>query len=229
MTPEEIQNKTTSYEALTKAAGLAIGFKDRPLYRFFKRFFDILFALLALLLIGWLMIILGLIVKCQDGGPILYASYRLTTNGHFFKMLKFRTMIVGADAQLDSLQKSNETRGPTFKMRNDPRVTKFGRILRKTSLDELPQLFNILNGTMTFVGPRPPLPKEADKYLPDQFSRLLVKQGLTCIWQVSGRSLTTFEEQVEMDKKYIAKRNLFYDFWLLLRTIPAVLFQKGAE
>lgn len=229
MTPLEIQEKSSQYAPSVKAAGHILGFKEKRIYQFFKRFFDILFSLLSLSLCGWLMILIGLIVKCQDGGPIFYISYRVSKNGSIFRMYKFRTMVVGADAQLDSLKGSNETHGPTFKMKNDPRITKFGRFLRKTSMDELPQFFNTLNGTMSFVGPRPPLPREVDEYLPDQYARLLVKQGLTCIWQVSGRSLTTFEQQVEMDKEYVKKRNLLLDFWLLIRTIPAVLFQKGAE
>jgi len=229
MSPEEKSKKTLQYSIATKAAGESFKFKEKLVYRFFKRFFDILLSIIALSACGWLMILIGIIIKCEDRGPIFYVSYRVSKDGVIFKMFKFRTMIVGADNQLESLKKNNETRGPTFKMRNDPRITKFGRLLRKTSLDELPQFFNTLNGTMSFVGPRPPLPKEVDQYTPDQYARLLVKQGLTCIWQVSGRSLTTFEQQVEMDKEYVKKRNLFLDFWLLVRTIPAVLFQKGAE
>lgn len=210
--PQEIEKTTSRYFPSIKAAGESLGYKEKKTYQFFKRFFDIFFSLFALLLCGWVMLIIGLVVKCQDGGPVFYVSYRVSKNGSIFKMYKFRTMIVGADAQLDSLKKNNETHGPTFKMKNDPRITKIGRFLRKTSLDELPQFFNTLNGSMSFVGPRPPLPSEVDKYLPDQYARLLVKQGLTCIWQVSGRSLTTFEQQVEMDKEYVKKRSLFLDF-----------------
>jgi lipopolysaccharide/colanic/teichoic acid biosynthesis glycosyltransferase len=229
MLPKELLQKSSKYSNLVNSSKAYFGFREKPVYEFFKRFFDVLFSFLALISLGWVMIIIGLIVKCQDGGPVFYISYRVSKNGSIFKMYKFRTMVVGADTQLDPLQQNNETHGPTFKMKNDPRITKFGHFLRKTSLDELPQFFNTLNGTMSFVGPRPPLPNEVDQYYPDQYCRLLVKQGLTCIWQVSGRSLTTFEQQVEMDKRYIKKRNIFFDFWLLIRTIPAVLLQKGAE
>jgi len=207
----------------------SISYKKKPVYDFFKRFFDLTLGIIALLLIGWFMLIIAFLIKIQDNGPIFYISTRVTKNGRLFKMYKFRTMVVGADKMLKPLNKNNETGGPTFKMKNDPRITKIGRFLRKTSIDELPQLLNIVNGSMSFVGPRPPLPIEVDQYTQNEFSRLLVKQGLTCIWQVSGRSLVSFQQQVEMDKKYIRKRNILLDFWLLLRTVPAVLFGRGAE
>lgn len=217
------------YYKAVMASASSVSFQEKPFYDFLKRFFDILFSIIALALTIWLMALIGLAIKMQDHGPIFYVSTRVSKNGKLFKMYKFRTMIIGADRQLKSIKKMNETNGPTFKMKNDPRITKVGRFLRKTSLDELPQFLNTLNGSMSFVGPRPPLPSEVDEYESETYSRLLVKQGLTCIWQVSGRSLTSFKEQEEMDKKYIKKRSLLFDFWLLVRTIPAVLFQKGAE
>lgn len=137
-------------------------------------------------------------------------------------------MRVGADAEIEQLMHLSEREG-TFKMKNDPRVTKFGKFLRKTSLDELPQLFNVLNGTMSIVGPRPCVKREEEQMSDYQRQRLNVKQGITCIWQCSGRANTTFDEQMELDVLYVKKRGFWFDIWLILKTIPAVLFGKGAE
>ncbi|MDE7100230.1 MAG: sugar transferase, partial [Anaeroplasmataceae bacterium] len=155
-------------------------------------------------------------------------SERLGKNAKPFKIYKFRSMRVGADKEVEELMAKSEREG-TFKMKNDPRVTKFGKFLRKTSLDELPQLFNIFNGTMSIVGPRPIVQREYDMMDDYQRQRLLVKQGLTCIWQCSGRANTSFKEQILMDLEYVNKRGFWYDIWLILKTIPAVLFGKGAE
>ena len=172
---------------------------------------------------------MALLVKITSKGPIIYTSERVGKNGKLFKFYKFRSMRVGADKELEQLLAQNETGGITFKMKDDPRITKFGKFLRKTSLDELPQLFNILNGSMSFVGPRPAIPREVEQYNDYQRQRLLVKQGLTCIWQCSGRSNTTFDEQINMDLEYINKRCFFFDIWLMIKTFFAVLFGKGAE
>ena len=203
--------------------------KKKPIYSFLKRFGDILGSLLIIILFSWLYLILALLVKCTSKGPIIYKSQRVGKDGKLFTFYKFRSMRVGADQELDSLLDQNETGGITFKIKNDPRITKFGKFLRKTSLDELPQVFNILNGSMSFVGPRPALPREVEQYNDYQRQRLLVKQGLTCIWQCSGRSDTTFDEQIEMDLEYINKRGFWFDIWLMIKTFFAVITGKGAE
>lgn len=206
-----------------------IEIKKKPVYGFFKRVVDIFGSLFLIIVLSWLLLILAVLVKCTSKGPILYVSKRVGKDGKLFNFYKFRSMRVGADKELDSLLAQNETGGITFKMKDDPRVTKFGKFIRKTSLDELPQLFNILNGSMSFVGPRPALPREVGQYNDYQKQRLLVKQGLTCIWQCSGRSNTTFDEQIEMDLEYIQKRGFFFDIWILIKTFFAVIFGKGAE
>lgn len=206
-----------------------VKFKKKYIYSFFKRFFDIILSLLGIILLSWLLVIIAIIVKCTSKGPAIYVSDRVGKNGKVFKFYKFRSMVANADDMLDSLLDKNETGGITFKMKDDPRVTKVGKFLRKTSLDELPQLFNILNGTMSIVGPRPATVREVEQYNDYQRQRLLVKQGLTCIWQCSGRSNTTFDDQIRMDLDYINHRNLFKDFIIIIKTAWAVLTRKGAE
>ncbi len=215
----EIKNKIENFE---------IKYKKKRIYSFFKRVIDFFGSLICILLLSWLMIIIAIVIKCTSKGPAIYVSERIGKNGKPFKFYKFRSMRVGADAEVEKLMSQSERKG-TFKMKNDPRVTKFGKFLRKTSLDELPQLFNILNGTMSIVGPRPCIRRELDSMNDKQKCRFLVKQGLTCIWQCSGRANTSFEEQLLMDLEYVNKRGFFYDLWLILKTIPAVLFSKGAE
>lgn len=207
---------------------IKINYKKKPIYSFLKRFGDILLSLLGIILLSWLFIILAILVKCTSKGPVFYVSERIGRNLKPFKIYKFRSMRVGADKEIDDLMSQSEREG-TFKMKNDPRVTKFGKFLRKTSLDELPQFFNILNGTMSIVGPRPCVQRELDTMNDNQKNRFLVKQGLTCIWQVSGRANTTFEQQLNMDLEYVNKRGFWLDVWLMIKTIPAVLFHKGAE
>lgn len=208
---------------------ITVTYKKKPVYSFFKRMIDIIGAFLGIVLLSWLFILLAILVKCTSKGPIFYVSQRVGKNGKLFKFYKFRSMRIGAEAELEELLKYNETNGITFKMKDDPRITKFGKFLRKSSLDELPQLFNILNGTMSIVGPRPATPREVELYNDYQRQRLMVKQGLTCIWQCSGRSNTTFDEQVNMDLTYINKRGFWFDVWLVIKTFFAVLFGKGAE
>lgn len=204
-------------------------YKKKRIYSFFKRIIDFLGAFLGIILLSWLFIILAILVKCTSKGPVFYVSQRVGKDGKLFKFYKFRSMRVGADAELESLLSQNETQGITFKMKNDPRITKFGKFLRKTSLDELPQFFNILNGSMSIVGPRPATPREVEQYNDYQRQRLMVKQGLTCIWQCSGRSNTTFDEQVNMDLTYINKRGFWFDIWIIIKTFFSVLFGRGAE
>lgn len=199
------------------------------IYFIAKRLFDIIFSFTLLVVLFPFFVIISIISLIAQGYPIFYNAERIGKNGKPFKMFKFRTMIRGADKLLDDLKDKNETNGPTFKIENDPRMTKFGKILRKTSIDELPQLLNILIGDMTFVGPRPPLRSEVEQY--DEFAklRLTAKPGLTCIWQCSGRNEIEFDEWMKMDVEYLQKRSLLFDFWLILKTIPAVITQKGAK
>ena len=203
-------------------------FKKKYIYSFFKRFFDILLSFLGIILLSWLFLILAILVKLTSKGPVFYVSETIGKNQKPFKIYKFRSMKDGADKEFDSLLAKSDREG-TFKMKNDPRITKFGKFLRRTSLDELPQLFNVLNGSMSLVGPRPVVQRELDIMTEKQKMRFLVRQGVTCIWQVSGRADTSFDEQLELDLKYLKKRGFFYDIWLLIRTIPAVICHKGAE
>lgn len=204
--------------------------KHKYVYRFFKRLFDIVVSFIAIILLLWLFIILAILVKCDSKGPAIYVSERVGKKGKIFKFYKFRTMRQNAEKELEDLLKYNETGGITFKMTNDPRITRIGKFLRKTSLDELPQLFNILKGDMTFVGPRPCTVREYNLYSEKDKLRLLVPQGLTGYWQIHGRSNTTFDEMINMDIFYIVKRReFFYDMWLMVRTVFHVAKKDGAE
>lgn len=203
--------------------------KPKPVYDFFKRIFDVLFSLLSLIILLPIMIAIALAVFFQDFHNPLFAQIRLTKNGKKFKMYKFRSMYINAEEEFEKLKEYNEVNGPAFKMENDPRITKFGKFLRKTSLDELPQLFNVLEGSMSIVGPRPPLPSEVKEYTPYQLQRLYIKGGLTCYWQCSGRSNIGFDEWVDMDIQYIKDRSMFTDLKIILKTIKAVLKGDGAK
>lgn len=205
-----------------------LGFKKKPVYNFFKRCFDLILSSLAIIVLSPIFLLTTLIVKLQDGGPVFFIQKRVGLNGKKFNMFKFRSMCPDAEQKIADLLDKNEATGPMFKIKDDPRVTPFGKFIRKTSIDELPQLFNIFAGSMSIVGPRPALPREANLYSKDQKYRLLVKPGLTCIWQVSGRSNLPFEAQIEMDKEYIRKRNLLMDAILIVKTVPAVIKHDGA-
>lgn len=210
---------------------VAVRVKGGKVYGFFKRLFDIVASLSAILVLWLPMLIVGIIVKCTSKGPMIYVSKRVGKNGKVFNFYKFRSMCVDAENQLDSLLEQNEVEGGvTFKMENDPRVTKFGRFIRKTSIDELPQLFNILKGNMSIVGPRPCTDREYELYNDYEKQRLYVPQGLTGEWQVCGRSNTTFDQMVEMDLDYIQnKRGFWYDIKLIFKTVVVVFKRKGAK
>lgn len=205
-------------------------FKEKPLYDAIKRLFDILISGIALILLSPLLLLLVIMVR-SDGGPAIYYQNRVGKNGKTFRIFKFRSMCVNADSpeMLAKLQAMNEMDGPAFKIKEDPRITKVGRFIRRTSMDELPQLVNILLGDMSIVGPRPPLVSEVKQYTEYQKQRLLVKQGLTCYWQCSGRNNISFDEWVELDLKYIRERSLWTDLKIILKTVPAVLSGNGAE
>ncbi|HEU5314573.1 MAG TPA: sugar transferase [Chloroflexota bacterium] len=193
-----------------------------------KRGVDILAAGAGLLLLAPLFALIALLVRCDSPGPIFYRQRRLGKHGQPFDMLKFRSMYRDAEQRLADLRARNEATGPLFKMKNDPRVTRVGRILRRTSLDELPQLFNVLRGEMSLVGPRPPIPAEVEQYEDWQFGRLRARPGITGLWQVSGRSEVPFLDMVRLDLHYIRNWSLGLDVEILLRTVPAVLKSKGA-
>lgn len=202
--------------------------KERRGYEFAKRVFDVVSSLLALIVFSPLVGITALAIKLEDGGSPIFAQTRVGKDGKFFRMYKFRSMCEDAEKKLKELQDRNEADGLAFKMSNDPRVTRVGAFIRKTSIDELPQLFNIFKGNMSVVGPRPPLGYEVMQYDDYQMQRLSVKPGLTCYWQCSGRSDVSFDEWMELDIKYIRERSFFKDIEIIFRTIPAVLFHKGA-
>ncbi len=193
-----------------------------------KRLIDIVGAIVGIIVFSPFMIAAAVAIKLEDGGPIFYRQTRIGKDGKPFEIIKFRSMRLDADRIKKELLDKNETGGPTFKMKNDPRITKVGRIIRKLSIDEMPQFFNVLKGEMSLVGPRPPIPDEVAQYGPHERRRLDVKPGLTCIWQVSGRSDIPFEGQVLLDIQYIRKRSLWEDITLILKTIPAVLLGRGA-
>lgn len=194
-----------------------------------KRVFDIVLAALILLLASPVLLIAALLVKLTSRGPIIFKQVRVGQGGRHFWCYKFRSMCADAESKKAELLALNEASGPVFKIKNDPRVTPVGRILRKFSIDELPQLFNVLKGDMSLVGPRPPLPSEVDSY-PDYLKqRLAVVPGLTCLWQIMGRSSISFERWMELDLLYIEQMSFRNDVIILLKTIPAVLTGSGAH
>ena len=198
-------------------------------HEIFKELFDIVFASLALLIASPVMIAVAIAIKATSKGPAFFVQERVGYNGRTFKMYKFRSMVQDAEELKARLLAQNEMSGPVFKITNDPRVTKVGRFIRKTSLDELPQLFNVLKGDMSIVGPRPPLPSEVNLYDPKHRKRLSVSPGITCIWQISGRNGVDFDEWMEMDAEYVDTWSFWLDVKIVLKTIPAVLGKRGAS
>jgi len=194
-----------------------------------KRFLDVALAALTLLLAMPAVGTIALLIKLTSGGNILFRQTRCGLNGRFFTLYKFRTMVEGAEDQRRDLLHLNEMNGPVFKLKSDPRVTWFGRFLRKFSLDELPQLWNVLRGDMSLVGPRPPIPEEVAHYQRWQRRRLAMKPGLTCLWQISGRNNVDFERWMQLDLEYIDSWSPLLDLKILLKTIPVVLSGKGAS
>ena len=203
--------------------------QSQPIGMAFKRLFDIVASGVALWVLAPMLLVVAALLKLTSRGPLLFRQTRTGLHGRPFQMLKFRTMVVNAEALKDALAKQNEVDGPVFKMKKDPRITPIGRILRKFSIDELPQLINVLRGDMTVVGPRPPLPAEVAKYEPWQRRRLSVRPGLTCIWQVSGRNEISFEQWMYMDLQYIDTWSFSKDLGLILKTFPVVLTGRGAS
>jgi exopolysaccharide biosynthesis polyprenyl glycosylphosphotransferase len=193
-----------------------------------KRALDIVVSLLVLVVTFPLWVAVALATMLDSSGPILFVQERVGLNGRRFDMYKFRSMHVGAEDRLEELRERNEAGGPVFKIRSDPRVTRIGRVLRRTSLDELPQLINVLRGEMSLVGPRPPLPCEVEQYRAQDFVRLTVKPGITGLWQVSGRSDCDFDRWMEYDREYIRRLSFWLDVTILARTLWVVMVGCGA-
>ena len=204
--------------------------KEGPIYLFFKRAMDIIGSLCGIILLSPLLIIVALAIKIEDPrGSIFFSQQRCGKDNKLFPMYKFRSMVSNAEELLEELMEHNEMDGPVFKIKEDPRITKIGKFIRKTSVDELPQLFNILKGDMSIVGPRPAIPHEVAEYNDYQRQKLLVKPGLTCIWQVSGRNSIGFDEWVDMDLEYITTRNLWMDIKLIFKTVGVLFGDDNAS
>jgi exopolysaccharide biosynthesis polyprenyl glycosylphosphotransferase len=194
-----------------------------------KRMIDTALSAAVLIILLPLLATVALLIKLTSPGPVFFVQNRVGMNQRQFKLYKFRSMVVDAEARKSELAHLNERDGPAFKIENDPRITRIGRFIRKTSIDELPQLFNVLSGEMSLVGPRPPLPDEVSKYEWLFRKRLSVKPGITCIWQISGRNNVSFDRWMQMDHEYIENWSLLLDLKILLKTVPAVLLSRGAS
>lgn len=188
---------------------------------------DVVFSIIALIALLPLMVLIAGLIKLGDGGPVFFKQERIGLNGRRFNCYKFRSMVINAESLIERLQDLNESDGPTFKIENDPRITKLGRLLRKTSLDELPQFYNVIKGEMSVVGPRPPLLREVQQYERSQLRRLSMKPGITCIWQVWGRNQVSFKEWMRMDLEYIDNWSLWLDFKIIIATVGVILKANG--
>lgn len=202
--------------------------KSRFIYHSVKRVFDFLAATCGIIILSPLMLIIAILIKSEDHGPIFYKQVRVGKNGKTFKMYKFRSMFVNADKMLDKLKEQNDVDGPMFKMKDDPRVTKIGHFIRKHSLDELPQFFNVLKGDMSLVGPRPPLPAEVAEYSDYDKQRLYVIPGCTGLWQATERNEVGFNEMVQLDIEYIKKADFLFDLWIIWKTIEVMVKPNGS-
>ncbi len=198
-------------------------------YLFLKRFIDIFASILGLILLSPILIVVSILIKLDSKGPVFFSQKRVGLHGKSFNMYKFRSMVVNAEEIKDKLKEQNEMSGPMFKMKNDPRITKIGKFIRKTSIDELPQLLNVLKGEMSLVGPRPSLPKEVKEFEPWMLERLEVKPGITCYWQVMGRNSIGFREWMELDVKYVHERCLSLDLKLIFKTFFVLFGDENAS
>ncbi|MEC3856818.1 sugar transferase [Bacillus sp. WOD8 KX774193] len=215
----EVNEKKIDWEAVNARKG----------YLFAKRCMDFIGALCGLVLLSPLFLIIALIIKYEDPkGPIIFKQIRIGKDGKEFHMYKFRSMVADAEEKLKDLLQYNEVSGAMFKIKEDPRITKIGKIIRKTSIDELPQLVNVLKGEMSLVGPRPPLLREVQEYTAYDKQRLMVRPGCTGLWQVTGRNDVGFNEMVQLDLEYIEKRNFIFDIKIILKTIRVMLNSKNA-
>jgi len=206
-----------------------IEFEEKKAYTILKRGMDIIGAITGLVFLSWLFLIVAVLIKLEDPkGSVFFKQIRVGKNGKKFYMYKFRSMVSDAEEKLKDLLRYNEIEGAMFKIKEDPRVTRIGKFIRKTSIDELPQLWNVLKGEMSLVGPRPPLPREVANYTKYDMQRLLVIPGCTGLWQVSGRNNIGFKEMVELDLQYINNRSIILDFNILLKTIKIIFSSRGA-
>lgn len=201
---------------------------ESVLYTSAKRVFDLLIGGAILLLLIPIIPVIVLMIKLDSHGTVLFKQDRVGKDGRVFKFLKFRSMYADADALVENLEGLNEQDGPVFKIRSDPRVTSVGKFMRRSSLDEIPQILNVIRGDMSIVGPRPPLPSEVTHYQPWHRRRLEVKPGITCLWQITGRSHIGFNEWMRLDLEYLRTRSFRADLLIFLKTIPAVIARKGA-
>ena len=216
-------------EKQTNGGFQPIQVEDKKVYTFFKRCFDIVFSLLGLIVLFIPLVIIGIIIVIDSpGASPIYCQERIGKNGRRFKFYKFRSMVPNADKMLEDLLAKNEMQGPAFKMKDDPRITRVGNVIRRASIDELPQLWNVLIGDMSLVGPRPPLPREVELYTEEQRQRLLVTSGITCYWQIQPkRNSLSFEEWLALDLKYIKERSFKTDLIILFKTVGAVMGLEG--
>ena len=198
-------------------------------YEVIKRVIDVVCSFVGVLVLSPLFVVIAIIIKFTSKGPVFFSQKRVGRDGKEFKMYKFRSMVVNAEELKEKLAAQNEMSGPMFKMKDDPRVTKVGKFIRKTSIDELPQLLNVLKGDMSLVGPRPSLPKEVAQFEDWMYRRLEVKPGLTCYWQVSGRNNIDFEDWMKLDVKYVEERNLWIDIKLIFKTVGVLFGDKNAH
>lgn len=201
---------------------------DMIIYNFSKRIIDFSLSAVALVILSPLLLIVAILIKLESKGPVIFSQKRVGLNGKEFKMYKFRSMVFNAEELKEKLAKQNEMSGPMFKIKDDPRVTKIGNFIRKTSIDELPQLINILKGDMSLVGPRPSLPKEVSEFEPWMLERLNVKPGLTCYWQVSGRNNIDFIEWMKLDLQYVKDRSFLLDLKLIFKTFFVLFGDENA-
>ncbi|MDU2266581.1 exopolysaccharide biosynthesis polyprenyl glycosylphosphotransferase [Clostridium celatum] len=198
-------------------------------YLFSKRVTDIFLSAIGLILLSPILLIVAIAIRIDSKGPIIFKQDRVGKDGKIFSMYKFRSMIVNAEELKAKLETKNEMSGPMFKMKNDPRITKVGRFIRKTSIDELPQLINVIKGDMSLVGPRPSLPKEVEQFSPWMLERLKVKPGITCYWQVMGRNNIAFEEWMKLDVKYVHEMNYWLDIKLIFKTFFVLFGDESAS
>ena len=203
--------------------------RSNILYEVIKRIIDIVASFTGLILLSPLILIVSMLIKLESKGEVIFKQKRVGLNGKEFYMYKFRSMVINAEELKEQLESQNEMSGPMFKIKDDPRITKVGKFIRKTSIDELPQLINVIKGDMSLVGPRPSLPKEVEKFEQWMMERLEVKPGLTCIWQISGRNNIDFEDWMKLDIQYVRERSFKLDMKLILKTVLVLLGDKNAS
>lgn len=219
----------TTLEKLQENCVNEVKWQKSTVYFVVKRLADIFLSVLGIIFLSPIMLITAIAIKIESEGPVIFSQQRVGKNGKLFKMYKFRSMVADAEKLKEKLMDQNEMSGPMFKMTDDPRITRVGKIIRKTSIDELPQLFNVIKGDMSLVGPRPNLPSEVEQFSDYHKLKLLAKPGLTCYWQVMGRNSIGFEEWMELDIKYIEERSIWVDIKLIFKTFFVLFGDKNAK